>query len=176
MLAAGGAPELVSEALIGETSLLEAGAEVVPEATESVLTLVLVTRVVDEGEPVTGPSVAEVALGSAPVLVAPISVEDPGMAPVSTDVAEVEVTDTTVVVLVESSEVLAGTMELEYELSVLRPGEEDGEEAGTEDGYELGRVEAREKVACAADSTERAFHEAVGDDGSGAGEEDSGAV
>lgn len=56
VLDAGGVPELVSEPLTGETSLLEVGADVVPDAAE----LVLVMRV-DDSEPVAGLTSEETA-------------------------------------------------------------------------------------------------------------------
>lgn len=170
MLEAGGTPELVLEALTGETSLLEAGVEVEPEAAESVLMLVVVMRVEDAGEPVAEPSPPEVAVGATTTLLAAVSVEDPETAPVSTAVAEVEVRETTVLVLVETSEVVAGTIGIKDELSVLRP--EDMEETRVEDGYGLGRVEAEEGVWSAAESTESAFPE----EESGAGLEDGNAL
>lgn len=103
---------------------------------------------------------------------APVLLEPAVMAPVSTELTEVEVTGTvlsTVVVLVEASEVgadvLAGTAGVECELSVLRPELED-----EDDGNGLGRVEAREKVSWADRSTDNAFSEPDVE-----GEEDSGA-
>lgn len=111
VLAAGGVPELVSEPLMGDTSLLEAGVEVAPEAAGPLLALVM--RVEDSGEPVTGLTrVLEVTVGAAP-----LPVELAGTAPVSTAVEEAEVTETTVVVLslvgatgVPDGTVLAGTV------------------------------------------------------------------
>lgn len=170
VLEAGGMPELVSEPVTGETSLLEAGVEAVPEAAGPVRALVIR---VEEPEPVTGlTSVLEVMVGGAP-----LPVELAGMAPVSTAVEEAEVKETTVVVLVlaETSDALDGTtiMEGECELSVPRLEREVGYEEGiglgrvgaSEVGYEegggLGSVEAWEKVACAAHSTESAFHDSV---------------
>lgn len=183
VVAAGTAPELVSEPVIGDTSLLDAGAELVLVA--------LVIRVEEESEPVIGLTTVledccEPVTGLTTVLevgvdAAPPSVELVGMAPVSAAVEEdVEVKGTTVVVLVleVASEVLDGTIGEDCELSVLGPGEDveygsgDGLGraveardvwAGLEASDGLGRVEAWETVASAADKTESALYEMVED-------------
>lgn len=123
----------------------------VPGAADPVLVMS-----VDDGEPVTGLCSLLEVTGAVPE---PVGLA--GMAPVSTEVTEVEVTGTVLstVVVVETSEVdvlvLAGTMGVECELSVLRPEVEGGDE----EGNGLGSVEAREYVCCADSSTDRAFRE-----------------